>query len=444
MDVSSSLRNQRTVPTSPRAQLQGHVTETEGVAASGSNGVQRRNEWRKSLTLSLDRKRPARDGPDDLDESILPPISRLSGHPPDTGQTVKTKPDSPRGHGPTNGHVRHHHSTFRTPRQSEAAGPKASSKLQGGPSLTRDAFGLTIPNPVSPRSFLGHTGHNSPPTTFDWRDVRNRIAWSPERSKRSEWNRSFPDLSKHKPKQKVMKFLAEDNSVHLSPSRDRIRISPPLGRVTPHCQLKETRSPAVKNGEKMKSFAEPFSIRSKIEQFRKWHEDQFMEKLTRLKLETGSGNGFHEPTPNSLPHSGTEITKIIETSCVESGPKATPVGDDIESSQHISLTDTQNPLADTPMGDGVFGSVVDRDIYTNLENDATSDQHPVRPVTSVTWKTWRDVNVSDAYCNVDKYIRDNDLMDEEREQWIRVWITNVQSAMAQMEDVTRDASDCAS
>ena len=51
-----------------------------------------------------------------------------------------------------------------------------------------------------------------------------------------------------------------------------------------------------------------------------------------------------------------------------------------------------------------------------------------REKTMITWKTWRNVNESYAYCDVNKYIEDNELLPEEKEKRIYEWIDDVFNA----------------
>ena len=51
-----------------------------------------------------------------------------------------------------------------------------------------------------------------------------------------------------------------------------------------------------------------------------------------------------------------------------------------------------------------------------------------RERTMITWKTWRNINESYAYCDVNKYIEDNELLPEEKEKRIYQWIDDVFNA----------------
>ena len=52
-----------------------------------------------------------------------------------------------------------------------------------------------------------------------------------------------------------------------------------------------------------------------------------------------------------------------------------------------------------------------------------------RERTMKTWKTWRNVNESYAYCDVRKYIEENELLPEEKGERISQWIDDVYKAM---------------
>ncbi|GFS26207.1 hypothetical protein ElyMa_001710400 [Elysia marginata] len=180
---------------------------------------------------------------------------------------------------------------------------------------------------------------------------------------------------------------------------------------------------------------EPFSIRRKIEQFRKWHEEQFVDKLVRLEPDTvgkeglsGVGNGNFQNGSFGL----VDYTKVLEGKIA---------GDDITKDTTNAGGNTRDGVSPKPhiqhFGRGPEQTWARKHPVTTITNGGevaskghlVDVSHNVRPTTAATWKTWRDVNTSDAYKDVKKYIRDNDLMDEEREAWIKSWIADVEHAM---------------
>lgn len=150
---------------------------------------------------------------------------------------------------------------------------------------------------------------------------------------------------------------------------------------------------------------ESFSIRKKIEQFRRWHEEQYREKIKKLKQEVDHQYdveqhkfarqivGLRETPTSKNDHSVTIEHEIVERVC--------------------------SPKSQEKM---------EEDKETTNALSATTDTKP-RTESARTWKTWRHVNDSYAYNDVKKYIKDNELMDPEKEMWIKKWIIEVNKAM---------------
>lgn len=134
---------------------------------------------------------------------------------------------------------------------------------------------------------------------------------------------------------------------------------------------------------------EPLTIRKKIEQFKKWHESQSKEKGQGLKL------------VDSESASGEETVKKAENSETESA---------------------QSPGEIVPQGAETRQN--NRDTGTRLP-EVNSTARPKSARSWITWKTWRGVNESYAYNDVKKYIEDNELMTDEKEDWIQKWVDTV-------------------
>ncbi|XP_013418003.1 uncharacterized protein LOC106179050 [Lingula anatina] len=283
---------------------------------------------------------------------------------------------------------------------------------------------------------------------------------------------------------------------------------------------------------------EQFSIRKKIEQFRKWHEDQYKEKLEKLRLDSEKAeysrtpqvpvlNGtvqdvlkkYHNidadplevdslkmavvsvdrrgtdslkmPVPAPVSIKGAAITtrkppldevksspqpverqktriqrKARDLQISEKGsrksrrlrrmdaqhseddvtiqtetPVTSPLADDViqrlnESGQHKVTSNQSNANMGSPSPKEM--TLAQTEQHTshqvneqNTSQPATNEMNPPpeRDQKSAgTWRTWRDVNESDAYNDVKKYIIDNDLMNAEKEQWISSWVNSVDVA----------------
>ncbi|XP_067664558.1 uncharacterized protein [Haliotis asinina] len=161
---------------------------------------------------------------------------------------------------------------------------------------------------------------------------------------------------------------------------------------------------------KSKVIEEPFSVRRKIEQYRRWHEEQYLQKLKRLKQDADSEE---KDTPTDV--SGTK----------ETGKR--PEIDLAKILDEKSLAVTVKPVRTIKSGDeNNNNSDV---IETTVIPDITQRKRSHRLKSGCTWKTWRDVNESDAYSDVKKYIEDNELMNSEKESWIKAWICEVERAL---------------
>ena len=145
---------------------------------------------------------------------------------------------------------------------------------------------------------------------------------------------------------------------------------------------------------------EAFSIRKKIEQFRKWHEEQYRDKIKKLKQEVD--HQFEA-----------EHTKVIRN--------VPAVRDTPTSKNDVSMR-----------GEMEKTSVVSHEKMEQEEKATpilSNETSKARTSSARTWRTWRNVNDSYAYNDVRKYIEENELMDEEKADWIKKWVIEVNRAM---------------
>ncbi|XP_062607607.1 uncharacterized protein LOC134269431 [Saccostrea cucullata] len=177
-------------------------------------------------------------------------------------------------------------------------------------------------------------------------------------------------------------------------------------------QVQSNQMGLVQRAERHKSFhdysrarnEEQFSIRKKIEQFRKWHEEQYKDKLKKLKEEVDnqyevenrkaqtSRVGSHTPQGNISVEKKDRLEKKTKTEPHQQS----------SSSGHTPLLNGGNLPS------------------CSVDEKASSER---------TWHTWRDVNDSYAYTNVKQYIEENELMTTEKEDWIKKWVVEVDKAM---------------
>ena len=175
---------------------------------------------------------------------------------------------------------------------------------------------------------------------------------------------------------------------------------------------------------------ETFSIRKKIEQFRRWHEEQYKEKLKKLKEDID--NQFEaEPRPKTKRSPKTKkLTSNEKYASIENGdnnekenhPKAEKDRKLVQKDSVTSPEETISHSDKQPM-----------DVQESVENQ-TDD----KSVSEQTWHTWRDVNDSYAYNDVNKYIVDNELMNSEKSEWIHDWIIDVEKALGEPDEEVDD------
>lgn len=148
---------------------------------------------------------------------------------------------------------------------------------------------------------------------------------------------------------------------------------------------------------------ESFSIRKKIEQFRRWHEEQYREKIKKLKQEV---DYQFEAEHNRMSR---QVGVFRETP--------------------TSKNDMSVTLDIEKVPSEVSQEKMDQDKSTPNPLSLTNETSKPRSGSARTWRTWRNVNDSYAYNDVQKYIQENELMDDEKAVWIKKWILEVNKAM---------------
>ncbi|XP_076456666.1 uncharacterized protein LOC143290969 [Babylonia areolata] len=202
--------------------------------------------------------------------------------------------------------------------------------------------------------------------------------------------------------------------------------------MTPKSPTQESTAPALKPGgarpkphrrissqslPKLSPSEEPFSIRRKIEQFRKWHEEQYAEKLKKLTVDGEKGAREAEGTAQTRPLE-IDFAKLLEENMRNSRKKAEGA-----KQQKKDPSAKRNPAAEEE----------------EKEEKKTTPTSTVGPTprnaakrcrSGATWRTWRDVNDSYAYEDVEKYIEENELLPPDRVTWISQWIGDVEKAFS--------------
>ncbi|KAK3087675.1 hypothetical protein FSP39_009024 [Pinctada imbricata] len=145
---------------------------------------------------------------------------------------------------------------------------------------------------------------------------------------------------------------------------------------------------------------EPFSIRKKIEQFRRWHEEQYKDKLKRLKEEVD--------IQYEVEHRKLQKSRLGES----------PGETDKSIDRHTNRQERKN-----------YKREISAQHTSSTEHNGAEHLLGEHASSERTWHTWRDVNDSYAYNDVKKYIEDNELMNKEKEDWIQKWIVEVETAL---------------
>ena len=194
----------------------------------------------------------------------------------------------------------------------------------------------------------------------------------------------------------------------------------------------------------------------KLEQYKKWHEQQASKRRSRdydtkeaSRLaniynkgdETAKQRSHPERLPTRHRRNDTTLPKIgIKDRGGVSNHGNTPrggLGDNTNNPQDGSHTDrSKRPPSQQPSNGA----------HSN-QGGARGESPPApipkelldRKYSARTWRTWRHHHDSYAYDNVDEYIEENELMDDEKIWWIKQWIVAVAKASA--DDDMSDTDD---
>ncbi|KAL8581345.1 hypothetical protein ACOMHN_034424 [Nucella lapillus] len=297
---------------------------------------------------------------------------------------------------------------------------RVASLHQTGSSPTRDANETS--SPTSNVTFpVGGGDHNAsgPPDTGS-----SILATLQKHESRSPSHRNAPN-SRGEPPDPCLSPTANSDHVRLLAERRMLKsvkdtmkdltvpksptapvIENGAGTLTPRqiARNKINRRVSMQSLPKLSTSEEPFSIRRKIEQFRKWHEEQYTEKLKKLKVDAEgekeeSADGV-QPPPTQTPSLEIDFAKILEDNMKNSHPHNT----------HSKNDSNGNPTPEK----------------TSAE---VTSKKPTRCKSGASWRSWRDVNDSYAYSDVAKYIEDNELLPADRVTWINDWIGEVEKAL---------------
>jgi hypothetical protein len=249
-------------------------------------------------------------------------------------------------------------------------------------------------------------------------------------------------------------YVVNESSPEVMQSRNRTQ-STSRGKQ-PRAQLKyerkqpeiTKRSPFSMNGPELESSR---AVRKKIEEFRQWHEEQYRLKLEALKARAAKDNNGKIKAAEALALANiykdkvTPLNEIKPTNHSDLDPTLPPDTYRKRSSLADHLDATGPALDSLPRltSRGILHtsrlerSITDMDHGSRDAITPRPESPPARIPSEIrervhsakTWQTWRDINQSDAYNDVKRYIKDNDLLGGDKEKHIRDWLARVDQAM---------------
>ena len=304
----------------------------------------------------------------------------------------------------------------RVKKKGTGRGPSESSTL---PPITSSCSDITAAvangNPHSTMStpFLGPNVHKdetgSPLSKKEGPKSRVPNGNAQGLTRSQEFTRLSPIASSEK-RSKGEQLKADSRLISLTPRGSMPRIVKKSSHEINH-RTEKVRLKGPLKALKSRAPEEPFSVRRKIEQYRKWHEEQYTEKLKKFKQDVEKFGAENNKTIEN-PSVEIDLSRIFENASKSSC--------DRKVSERNSKNDVKSNSPD-------YSSVGRR--------------KQKRLKTAATWKTWRGVNQSDAYDDVNKYIEDNELMTPEKESWIRNWVFEVERAMFSTDDSNSDVDE---
>ena len=141
------------------------------------------------------------------------------------------------------------------------------------------------------------------------------------------------------------------------------------------------------------------NIKAKLKEFWGWHEEH--------KRKAGLSNNI----PGIGLYERNRSIGVLEQNVLLAPPRSSPSLDHNVNVFHAEPDGMPSPCA-LPGRDLPAAKLPDARLY--------------RDHTMMTWQTWRDINESDAYNNVQSYIEKNDLLNDDKRTVIRNWIDSVQ------------------
>lgn len=165
----------------------------------------------------------------------------------------------------------------------------------------------------------------------------------------------------------------------------------------------------------------------KVEMYKQWHEEQSKHKVKKTNVAETTKDAMKLATAYREKFNAVEIRNRHQNKNKREGtlPK---IGLRNAAIHHEKVTRSNNQSrTDNNFSKANAGSKSSNNSNQRAESPPAPipDELLKRVYSSNTWRTWRGVNESYSYTDVQEYIEENELMDEEKEEWIKEWIYDV-------------------
>ncbi|XP_064652328.1 uncharacterized protein LOC135503007 [Lineus longissimus] len=211
-------------------------------------------------------------------------------------------------------------------------------------------------------------------------------------------------------------------------------------------------------------YREEVSIRNKLEEFKRWHEQEYRLRYTKNKMIIDEGPKLQRPSSagrqRKLPETAPVLIKKIqvpEVVPVEKVPVVTESSSsELVGSKRLKLKndaevdavrskDTSGQNTESKASKCVEKRVETKARRTrstkisvppnqNAASNTANTSAAQAPASAKTWRTWRAPDTSCAYQDVKQYIEDNELMPESKEKMIRDWVQDVDRYMNDIQE----------
>jgi hypothetical protein len=205
-------------------------------------------------------------------------------------------------------------------------------------------------------------------------------------------------------------------------------------------------------------YREEITIRNKLEEFKRWHEQEYRLRYTKgkiiddvPKLQRPSSAGRQRKLPEET---APVVIKQVQTVAEVQAEKVPAVeesssGEQVDSKRLKLKNDTEDHAIQSKNTSAINTETKQSSLEKRFETKARGTkstkitvqlpENETRntaqvPASAKTWRTWRGVDNSCAYQDVKQYIEDNELMPDTKEKMIRDWIHEVDRHMTDIQE----------